>query len=167
MNDIRYDDQFNLNEWFILTAIVIGIVTVFWLPRRFPRKTTGVFLLCGAFFGFVFDHTLSVLPVSYYVINDAYGFEAMDFFSHVMYAPFSYLFFYLYDRIRVKPRLSLLYILPWAFISVGMERLCVFVGVFHYRHGYTLYYSFAIYLAVLSGWVLLFHALKAYGDKRF
>jgi hypothetical protein len=156
-----------MNEWFIVIAIIVGISMVLWLPRRFNNKTAGVFLLCGVFCGFVFDHTLSVLPVSYYVINDAYRFEVMDFFSHVMYAPYSYLFFYLYDLIRVKPRFSLLYILPWAFASVGVERLCAAIGIFHYRHGYTIYYSFAIYLMVLSGWVLLYHALKAYGDKRF
>lgn len=108
-----------------------------------------------------------MFPVSFYDINDSSRFEGMDFFSHVMYAPYSYLFFYLYDLFRIKPRHSLLYVLVWAFVSAGFERLCVAVGVYHYQHGYNLYYSFEIYLAVLSLWVIMYHVLKAYGDKRF
>lgn len=167
MNEIRYDHHFNANEWFIVIALVVGTLMVLWLPRRFPIKTAGVYLMCGVFCGFFFDHTLSVLPVSFYNINDTSRFEVMDFFSHVMYGPFSFLFFYLYDLFRIKPRHSLLYILVWAFASAGFERLSVAVGIFHYEHGYDIYYSFAIYLAVLSLWVILYHVMKAYGDKRF
>ncbi|TLS53890.1 hypothetical protein FE782_00600 [Paenibacillus antri] len=167
MSEVRYDHDFNLNEWFIVVSLLVGILAVLWLPRRFDKKTTGLYLICGAFIGFFFDHTLSVLPVSYYVINDSSRFEVMDFFSDVMYAPYSYIFFYLYDFIRIKPRHSLLYILVWAFVSAGIERLSVIVGIFHYRHGYNLYYSFVIYLMVLSLWVTLYHVLKHYGNKRF
>lgn len=167
MNEIRYDHQFNMNEWFIVVAIFAGTLMVLWLPRRFPNKTAAVYLACGMFCGFVFDHTLSVLPVSYYVINDTSQFEVMDFFSHVMYAPYSYLFFYLYDLFRIKPRYSLVYILVWAFASFGFERLCTAIGIFHYRHGYSVYYSFEIYLVILSLWVMIYHVLKTNGDKRF
>ncbi|WP_276352985.1 hypothetical protein [Cohnella caldifontis] len=80
MNAIRFDHHFNLNEWFIVAALFVGTLMVLWLPRRFPKKTTGVYLMCGMFWGFFFDHTLSVFPVSYYVINDAPRFEVMDFF---------------------------------------------------------------------------------------
>lgn len=140
---------------------------VLWLPRRFSKKTAGVYLMCGVFCGFFFDHTLSVLPVSYYVINDTSHFEVMDFFSHVMYAPYSFLFFYLYDLFHVKPHNSLVYILVWAFVSAGFERLSVIIGIFHYENGYSIYYSFGIYLMVLSLWVTIYHVLKNYGDKQF
>lgn len=119
------------------------------------------------FFGFIFDHTLSVLPVSYYVINDSSTFELMDFLSHVMYGPYSYLFFYLYDLFNIKPRLSLLYVLVWAFVSVGIERFSEIIGVFHYRHGFNIYYSFVIYLLVLSVWVPFYRIIKVYGEKQF
>ena len=167
LNEIRYDNMFNANEWFIVIALVVGAIAVLWIPRRFTKKTTCLYLMCGVFFGFFFDHTLSVFPVSYYVINDSSRFEVMDFLSHVMYAPYSYLFFYLYDLFNIKLRLSLLYILAWAFMSVGVERLASAVGIFHYRHGYSIYYSFVIYLIILSIWVLFYRIIKAHGEKRF
>lgn len=69
-----------MNEWFIVIALFFGALMVLWSPRRFSKKTAGVYLMCGVFCGFFFDHTLSVLPVSYYVINDTSHFEVMDFF---------------------------------------------------------------------------------------
>jgi hypothetical protein len=164
---IRYVNHFNGNEWFIVISIFLGALLVLILPKRFSRKTTCVYLLCGMFFGFFFDHTLSAFPVSFYRINDHSSFELMDFFSHVMYAPFSYLFFYLYDFFNIKPKLSLLYILVWALVSVGIERLCVNIGIFHFEHGYNTYFSFVIYLLVHSLWVIFYRIMKAHGDKPF
>lgn len=167
MKEIRFDHHFNANEWFIVIALIVGSIVVLWLPRRFSRQTTCVFLLCGVFFGFLFDHTLSVFPVSYYEINDSSSFEVMDFMSHVIYAPFSYLFFYLYDYFNIKARSSPLYILAWTFASIGIERFCMNIGVFHYHHGFTIYYSFVIYLLVQSSWLLIYRMIKAYGTKLF
>ncbi|WP_312094636.1 hypothetical protein [Niallia sp.] len=167
MNEIRYDNSFNTNEWSIVISLFIGLLLVLILPKRFTKKTASVYLMCGVFFGFFFDHTLSVLPVRYYVINDSSSFELMDFLSHVMYAPISYLFFYLYDFFNIKPNFSLLYILVWGLVSVGVEKLCVTIGIFHYQHGYNFYYSFVIYLLVVSIWVLFYRLIKVYGDKRY
>lgn len=167
MKVIRFDHQFNANEWCIVIALLVGFFVVLLLPKRFTKKTTCVFLMCGMFWGFLFDHTLSVLPVKYYIINDSSSFELMDFLSHVMYAPFSYLFFYLYDFFKIKLHFSLIYILVWAFVSVGIEWFCMTVGIFHYQHGYKIYYSFAIYLLVVSFWVLFYRIIKTYGEKQY
>ncbi|MEH7106998.1 MULTISPECIES: hypothetical protein [Bacillaceae] len=167
MNIIRYVNHFNANEWFIVASLCVGTIVVLLLPKRFTKKETAVYLMCGMFFGFFFDHTLSVLPVSFYVINDRGSFELMDFLSHVIYAPYSYLFFYLYDFFRIKPHFSLVYILVWAFLSVGFERFSVIIGIFRYQHGYNIYYSFVIYLLVISFWVLFFRIMKAYGEKQY
>lgn len=167
MSVIRYDNHFNANEWFIVISLLIGTLLVLILPKRFTKKTASVYLMSGVFFGFFFDHTLSVLPVSFYAINDSSTFELMDFLSHVMYAPVSYLFFYLYDFFNIRSHFSLLYILVWAFVSVGIERLCVIVGIFHYQHGYSIYYSFIIYLLIESFWVLFYKIIKVYGEKQY
>lgn len=167
MNIIRYDHSFNANEWCIIISIFVGTLLVLILPKRFTKKTTCVYLLCGVFTGFFFDHVLGVLPVSYYDINDSSSFQFMDFLSHVMYAPFSYLFFYIYDFFNIKPRFSLLYILVWAFVSVGIELFCVYIGIFHYRNGYNIYYSFAIYLLVQSFWVIFYRIIQAYGERQY
>jgi hypothetical protein len=167
MNIIRYDHHFNINEWFIIISILVGILVVLLLPKRFTIKTTCVYLMCGVFFGFIFDHTLSVLPVRYYVINDSSSFELMDFLSHVMYAPYSYLFFYLFDYFDIIPRFTPLYIFVWVFLSVIIELFGVKIGIFHYQHGYNTYYSFVIYLLVISIWVPFYRVIKVYGEKLF
>ena len=151
----------------MIISIVVGILVVLMLPKRFPKKTSAIYLLCGVFIGFFFDHTLSVLPVSFYDLNDNSRVELTDFLSHVMYGPYSYIFFYLYDRFKIKPRFSLVYILAWAFISAGLEKLFSHFGVFHYRHGYNLYFSFIIYLFVQSMWVAFYYVIETYGERKF
>lgn len=168
MNEIVYDNRFNANEWYVITSLCIGVLMVFILPKRFTKKTTGVYLMCGVFFGFFFDHTLSVFPVSFYDINDTSRYELMDFLSHFMYAAYCYLFMYLYDKWHIKLRYSLVYILVWSFINIGFERLAVALGVFHYtQHGYKIFYSFVIYLFVMSCWIVLYYVTRIYGNKRF
>jgi hypothetical protein len=164
---ITYDNHFNENEWSIILALGAGAVILYFLPRRFSNQTAGVFLLCGVFFGFLFDHTLSVLPVSFYDLNDTSSFEWFDFLSQCMYGPYGYLYFYLYDRFRVKLRYAPVYILVCALISVGLEKILNLLGVYHYQKGYYLYFSFVIYLAVLSSWVGIYYTVKKYGEKLF
>lgn len=142
MKIIQYEDQFNTNEWFILISVIVGILLILLLPKRFTKQTTCVFFMCGVFSGFLFDHTLSVLP-------------------------FSYFFFYLYDRFTIKPRFLLLWILGWALLSVGIETICERIGVFHYENGYKIYYSFLIYLMVVSLWVLFYKVISIYGDNQY
>lgn len=136
-------------------------------PKAFYQKDDEYISHVWYFFGFVFDHTLSILPVRYYIINDSSSFEIMDFFSHVMYAPISYLFFYLYDLFHIKPNFTLLYILGWALVSVAIERICGMIGIFHYQHGYTIYYSFVIYLLVISIWIIFYRLIKEHGEKQY
>lgn len=157
---IVYDNRFNSNEWFVIAGLSIGILLVILLPRRFPIKTSIVFFMCGVFFGFFFDHTLSVIPVSFYDVNDSSRFQLIDFISYFMYGPVSYLFFYVYDRLRIKPTFGPLYILCWSLIAVGMEWMAVAFRVFHYQNGYRLAYSFPIYLVVQSIWVILYYRIK-------
>lgn len=165
MEVIRYDTHFNINEWYTIGTFCMSVLLVVILPKRFPKKMTAVYLMCGVFFGFFFDHTLSVLPVSFYDINDRSTLEVMDFLSHLVYGPFSYFFFYLYDYFKIKPRFSPVYVLAWATVSVALELLSGFLGVFHYLHGYTIYYSFVIYLIVQSIWVALYYIFQRYGEK--
>lgn len=162
-----YDNHFNGNEWFVLVFFFIGAILVYFLPQRFPIKMASVFVVCGIFFGFFFDHTLSVVPVSYYDIGDTSRLELFDFLSQCNYGPYSYLFFYLYDRFHIKPRFSPVYILVWSFLSVGFERLSNAFGVYHYTNGYNIFYSYAIYFFVFSFWVVLYYVMKVYGDNRF
>lgn len=150
-----YDNHFNLNEWAILIGLLIGMITILLLPKRFPRKTSIVFFMCGVYTGFFFDHSLSVEPVGFYDVNDKSTYQLMDFISYLTFGPNSYLFFYLYDRFR---SISVpFYILVWAIIDLGFEWIDRKVGIYHYLHGFTEYYSFPIYLFVNTIWIWFYY----------
>lgn len=153
-----YDHSFNGNEWFILSGLFIEILILVFIPKRFPLKTAIAFFMCGVFVGFLFDHSLSVQPVSFYDVNDSSSYQLMDFISYITYGPISYLFFHFYDRYRSIP--APLYVLITALFSICLEWLSDLMGVFHYQHGYTLYYSFPIYLIVQSSWILFYNRYR-------
>jgi hypothetical protein len=161
---IRYDNRFDANEWFFVVALLVGIIVVISLPKRFSRKVSILFFMCGVFSGFFFDHSLSVEPVSYYDVNDASAFEIMDFVSYWTFGGYSYLFFYIYDCLGMKSSHFPLYVLIWSLISVGFERLGVAIGAYHYQHGYTILYSFPIYLIVHTCWIALYY--RYWGPSR-
>lgn len=152
-----YDNQFNANEWFVLIAVSVGILVVLVLPRRFTRMQTILFYMLGVYSGFFFDHTLSVQPVSYYDVNDVSKFQVIDFISYWMYGPLSYLFCYIVDWLHIRPSRISVFILMWSLVGFGIECVAVKVGVFHYLHGYRLWYSFPIYLLTESAWAILFY----------
>lgn len=158
---IVYDNRFNFNEWFILLGLCLGFLIIWLLPKRFPKRFSIIFFMCGVYTGFFFDHSLSVEPVNFYDVNDKSSYQFFDFLSYVSFGPVSYLFFYIYDRL--KPASAPLYILIWAFIYIGIEGLSDWMGVYHYRHGYKIYYSFVIYLIVNSFWIGFYH--RFYGTK--
>lgn len=160
---IIYDTRFNANEWFIIVSLCIGLACIVLFPKRFPRQVLAVFFMCGVYSAFFFDHSLSVEPVSFYDVNDVSKFQLMDFLSYFMYGSFSYFFFYIYDLLQPKPSHTPAYILAWTLVSVGIEWVAVMFGVFHYRHGYQIAYSFPIYLIVQSCWIALYHRLKSRG----
>lgn len=157
---IVYDNRFNWNEWFVIVGLLLGGATVVILPRRFSRKLSVIFFLFGVTSGSFFDLTLGVLPVSFYDVGDESSYQFMDFLSLIMYGPFSYLFFYLYDFMKVRPKYCPLYILGSALVSLGFESIGYRVGVFHYSHGYGWQISFIIYLVLESLWLLLFYLLR-------
>ncbi|GEO25900.1 hypothetical protein AAC03nite_16850 [Alicyclobacillus acidoterrestris] len=155
-----YDAQLNTNEWAVLLAVCLGSVVVYFLPRRFSWKLSTLFFMCGVTFGFLFDHVLSVIPISFYDVNDRSEFEFIDFLSYLMYGPVSYLFFYLYDFLHIRAKFSPIYILCWALLSTSMEWVAKRFGIYHYNHGYSINVSFVIYLMVQSVWVWLFYLLR-------
>lgn len=160
MNVKIYDQQFNANEWAVILLLCAGIFTISVLPRRFSAKLSVLFFMCGVTFGFLFDHVLSVIPISFYDVNDTSRFQIIDFVSYWMYGPISYVFFYVYDALHVRVKFSPIYILVTTLISSGLERICALVGIFHYDHGYSIGISFVIYLMVHSVWVWLFYLLR-------
>ncbi|MNC57680.1 hypothetical protein D3C75_1073590 [compost metagenome] len=73
-----------------------------------------------------------------------------------MYAPFGYLFIYGYERLRMFEIMTVVYLLFWALVAVGFEWLAIKAGVFHYKQGYQIIYSFPIYLFLMSIYLILY-----------
>lgn len=150
MENIVYDTQFNGNEWFVIGISVISLAAIWLFPRRFSPLQTTFNLLIGIAFGLIFDHTIEIPPFDLYDLGDQSKYQLFDMFSYMMYAPFGYWFIYWYERLRMYDLMTIVYILLWAGMSVGLEWLGIKFGVFHYKHGYQLIYSFPIYLILLS-----------------
>ncbi|NBD27298.1 hypothetical protein [Paenibacillus glycinis] len=161
-----YDTHFDSNEWFVLSGLFIGAVLVVLLPKRFRAKNAIVYYTCGLYTGLFFDHSLGLEPIDLYDVDDSSAYEWTDFLSYVSYGCVSYIFFYVYDRIGVRPSRIAVYVLVWALLSTGMEWLAVQAHVFHYRLGYRLAYSFLIYLIVHSCWLALFHWCEKIAGER-
>jgi hypothetical protein len=156
---IVYDSQFNANDWFGIIGLCLGIFIMFILPSRFSRKLSILFCLCGVTFGTLADHYIGTVPKSLYDTGNLSTFDFADVLTLLMYGPYSYLFFYLYDLFKIKTNLIPLYILFWALVSTFIEWLGILTGVFHYNNGYWLGISFMIYLLVHSFWVIYFHLI--------
>jgi hypothetical protein len=67
-----------------------------------------------------------------------------------MFGSYGYLYVYIYDHFKIKTSYAPIYVLAWSCISTHMELMADYMGVFHYKNGYTIYYSFPIYLITLS-----------------
>lgn len=158
---IIYDTHFNANEWFVIIGFCIGYLTLFLLPRRFSLKVTFVFVICGIYSGFIYDHSLSVEPVDFYDVNDHSLYEFIDFISYLMYGPWSYLFFYIWNCVQIKFRLAPIYIFVWSLLSVVLEKVATICNVYHYKNGYEIINSFPLYLLTLSIWSVLYYYFKA------
>lgn len=166
MKNIVYDNQFNGNEWFVIGVSVIGFASIWLFPKRYSPLQTTFNILIGVAFGLVFDHTLKIPPLELYDLGDQSKYQLMDFFSYMMYAPFGYWFIYLYEQMRMFKIKTIVYILCWAAVAVGLEWLGVQVGVYHYKHGYKLIYSFPIYLFLMSIHILLYRLAFAQNRRQ-
>jgi hypothetical protein len=159
ISTIVYDSQFNANDWFGIIGLTIGFLTMLILPSRFPRKLSILFCLLGITFGTLADHYIGTAPKSLYDTGNTSEFDFADVPALPMYGPYSYLFFYLYDLLKIKMNLVPLYILSWALVSTTIEWLGTLLGLFHYNNGYWLGISFMIYLLVHSFWVIFIHLM--------
>jgi hypothetical protein len=154
-----YDHRFNQNEWFVIISLAAGL-TLFWrFKNRFTVKEVIAYFLYSFFIGIVLDHSISVKPFDFYDVNDNSSYQFIDFLTYLMYAPFGYIFIFCYDYFKIKFKYTPLYILVWVSISIGMEFFAHILGVYHYKNGYEIYYSFPIYLLAFSAYLCLYRFL--------
>lgn len=160
VENIVYEQGFNTNEWVVLAMILIGGMIVIFLPQKLSRASTIFSLLFGVTTGLMFDHTLATPPLDLYDVNDQSIYETFDVFSYLMYAPYGYIFIYMYRRLNLASWKMIPYILCWTALAYLVEWLAIKAGIFHFKNGYDSMYSIPIYLFVQS--VQLFIYIKVF-----
>ncbi|ERI91521.1 hypothetical protein HMPREF1982_03165 [Clostridiales bacterium oral taxon 876 str. F0540] len=148
--DAIYDKNFNGNEWYCIITFIIGFLFMFRLKKRFSLKEALVYFFYCVFIGMLADHSIGVPPLDYYDVNDFSSYEFFDFLTYFMFGAYGYLYVYIYDHFNIKSKYAPLYILSWSIVSTFMELCGDYLGVFHYKNGYKIYYSFPIYLLTLG-----------------
>jgi hypothetical protein len=142
-----FDEKaFDLNDYFLFALILIGFGLVYKMPKRFPRSVTILILLFCSTVACVLDNSLGGNLIDLYDIMDGPKYAIMDFFLYFFYPPYGYFFVYYYDRWKVKGFWTLLYITGCSLLAIAVEWGCVKAGIFHYKKGYFINYSFCIYL---------------------
>lgn len=156
MKTIIYDTGFNLNEWLVIGFIIVGFAVILMLPKIFSLPEALFSLLFGVTIGLMFDHTIAVPPFDYYDVGDKSDYQYFDIFSYLMYAPFGYIFIFLYLKFHITGFKTILYIVLWTALGILTEWVSKEFGIFHYKNGYKLIYSIPIYLFVQSLQLYLF-----------
>jgi hypothetical protein len=144
-----FEGQFNTNDFFILSAIVILYFIIYLLPKLFLKKSTSFLLIFyGITVATIFDNSIGAHVFDYYDIMDGKKYTIMDVVAYLVYGPFGYFFIYLYEKYKIKGHWILIYVLTWTIVSLLFELLNVHLGVFTYKNGYKWYFSIPIYLYV-------------------
>ena len=104
---------------------------------------------------------IGIRPFDYYDVNDKSSYELMDFLSYLTFGPFGYLYIYFYDFFKIKDSYNTIYIFLGTIISLVTEHIAQILGVYHYKNGYTIYYSFPIYLLTLTSYLYLYKSLNS------
>lgn len=152
--------KFDENEWFIMISILILYIMVFLMPHPFPSTITILIFLSGGLLGIVADIILGVPPYDLYDANDSPKFDLFDMILWtILYPPFGYILLYAYEKYKFTGFKTACYILICSILSLGVEWTAVQTHVFHYK-GWTIWYSFPVYLTVISLFLLFYRFLK-------
>ncbi|MDC3414997.1 hypothetical protein NC797_15270 [Aquibacillus sp. 3ASR75-11] len=151
--------QFDQNEWFLIVMIILSYTVVFLMPKRIPWSQFILVMLLSVMIARLSDHLLASPSVDLYDINDTGKYDLFDFVTYLLYAPFSYLFIYFYDRFNIRGIGIVLYIVVCSFLGMLFEMTNALFEVFHYK-GWSAVYSFSVYLVSQSITLLLFSYIR-------
>jgi hypothetical protein len=161
---ILYPPQkFESNEWLILIFLIINVIIFYLLPKKFPLSQTILIMLFGLSQSKTADFIFDKLFELYYA-NDSKKYEWFDIILLVIYPLFSYYYLYIYEIWKFKGIPLFIYISLFGLFSVGCEYLFLLAHVFHYT-GWTLLYSFPIYLISLCFTLLSFRLILVFREN--
>jgi hypothetical protein len=156
---IYMPERFDGNDWFILISMLVAYGLVWFLPRAFPRSISLLVMIFSLSVAKGTDNTLGIKPFDLYDTNQLPKFDWTDLFTWLLYPAFGYLLIYFYQRLRIHGAAIPVYILIWASFATVYEAVSVYYQVFQYK-GWTLHYSFVVYLLVQSLTLIFFHWIK-------
>lgn len=166
MNLLPFPKELGENEWFLIVALVVFSMTILFLPKRFPISLTILIMVFSSVVARVSDHILAGTNLDLYDVMDSGKYDFFDIISYLLYPPFAYLFVYFYFSWRISGLAISLYILLWSIGGVAFESLAVYFKVFTYK-GWSLKYSFLLYLVIQTATLVFFHFLKKSYAKGF
>jgi hypothetical protein len=148
--------KFDQNEWFLLACILVTYTVIFLLPRRFPFALTVLLFLFGPIVARLCDHLLASPKLDLYNLMDTPQYDLFDLFTYLLYAPFSYLFVYFYDKWKIKGYWLIVYIFLCSAGGTLFEWINKLFHVFTYK-GWELCFSFSVYLVTQCFALLFYH----------
>jgi hypothetical protein len=151
-------EKFDANEWFIVGCLAAGWFSVWRMGKHFPRSMLILLLAGGLMSALCVDLVLGAPPLDYYDINDTSKVDLFDLLLYAVYPPFGVLFLYVYNRLRIQGPFNLAYILLCSGFGLLIEWGAEATGVFIYK-GWSIWYSFTIYLLVQSGYIALYRII--------
>jgi hypothetical protein len=156
--------KFDENEWMIIGILLAGLVLYKLLPKRFPLSLSLLLMVFASFYARTFDHILASPFLDFYDVMDSPKYELFGVFTYFMYAPFSYLFIYIYDRYQLQGMKVAIYIVVCSALGAGFEWITSKVHIFTYKEWKSVY-SFTVYLLVQYTTILFFNYLKRVYQK--
>ncbi|WP_134683637.1 hypothetical protein [Brevibacillus migulae] len=144
---------------FIYCLLLLGFSTLL-LPKKFPRKITFLLFLLGYTVDTIYDYSIGGHKLNFYDTFHIPRYTLMDLLMYLSFAPFPYLFIYLYEHFQFRRYRTVLYTIGWSFFAVCLEGVATYVGALTYKNGYQLYYSFPIYLFTQSFTLFYYHWLR-------
>ncbi|TVY03951.1 hypothetical protein [Paenibacillus cremeus] len=153
--------KFDQNELLVIGFLIILILLLWLLPKRFPTSVTILILSFSIGISRIVDHSLAGPQIDFYDVMDTGDYELFDFFCYILYAPFAYVFVYLYDKWNIRGMYILLYITACSFVGIVFEWFTTtpYIHFFIYKQ-WSILYSFPIYLFIQSCTLLFYHVLK-------
>src|SRR5690606_35321245 len=104
--------------------------------------------------------------IDVYNITDTGRYDLFDLITYTLYAPFAYIFVYIFDRFNIKGYWILLYVVIASLLGTLYEWVCVVFDVFSYKD-WNIKYSHRFYLYTQPLTPLFFRYIrgKAEGKK--
>lgn len=141
--------DFGGNELILLLMIVLAYLVYFLLirrPDRLAKQITVLSLLWGMAIGILYDFTIGGGRTDFYKVNDLNNYEVTDVLYYLLFAPFGYFFFYLYEKLNISKKTFIIYVLAWALLGVFIQWVLTARDIIFLQKEYKLMHSFPIFL---------------------